>query len=139
MEADNSFKHENLNKYTEGASVRANSFGGYFMTLNPTQEKIASILLEYEETKKKLALLKAELSRAGEMFSNLAKALIHDPGAIFFTGGVMSKRMGQHPNEYHAEQIDGEKLKKMVSDYITAETELERLKKERTDLGYPVS
>lgn len=109
------------------------------MPLNPEQEKIATILYEYEETKKSLALKKAEATRIGNLFSVMSSCLLQAPSYIRFEWEVVPPQFGDRGQVFNTEDFNGEKIKALSGEIRELEMKLMSLTQERKQLGYPVS
>jgi len=111
-----------------------------FMVLEPSQEKIATILFEYEQTRKELSLRRAEASRLGQVLISAGRALSQTPGYVRFLGDSIPEaycnpRIG---GDYNPEDFDGGKLKALTFEVRELEMKQARLAIEKESLGYSV-
>jgi hypothetical protein len=112
-----------------------------FKDMDENQVKVAAILYEYEETKKQLALKSAEAARLALVFSNLGEALSANPACVSFRGDTIPLELSSHAphGPFSVADFDAEKVREVTKQIRELELRLARIKKERTDLGYPVS
>lgn len=111
-----------------------------FMVLDANQEKIATILYEYEQTKKELALKRAEAARLGQLLISIGSTLNQNPAYVKFLGEPVpmpysSANMGA---AFNVEDLDGGKIKALTAEIRELEIKLNRLATGRNNLGYPV-
>jgi hypothetical protein len=122
-----------------------------FMTLDANQEKIATILLEYEDTKRQLALKISEAKRMSSLFASIAASLEQNPAYIKFAGeSLPAPYSSEAPAEgnklpafgpepvFKVEDFDGKKIKALTAEIRLLEIKLKALQSERENLGYPL-
>ena len=108
------------------------------MPLTPDQEKIATILYEYEETNKRLAFKEAEASRIGSLFNTMATALLQSPACIIFERESVPIQFGDRGRLFKVEDFNVERIKALAGEIRALEMRLSKLTQERQQLGFPV-
>jgi len=110
------------------------------MVSEPSQEKIATILFEYEQTKRELSLKRAEAHRLGEVLISAGKALSQTPAYVRFLGDSIPETYCNPGigGDYNPKDFDSAKLMALTFEIRELEMKQARLAIERESLGYPV-
>ncbi len=110
------------------------------MLMDENQTKIAAILYEYEDIKKRLALKTAEAQGAAVLFTNLGKALSENPAYVSFRGDEIPPEVSSRTpfGQFNDSDFDARRIRELTKQIRDLQLELNRLTKQRTDLGYPV-
>lgn len=106
------------------------------MALDENQAKIATILYEYEETKKRHALKRAEIGRVATAFAELGLLLGQNPLSVYFTGDRVPMEFAANRRSFEPNEFDVDRLRASLAEFRELELKQARLAKERTSLGY---
>jgi hypothetical protein len=106
-----------------------------------TQEKqlaiIGKVFSDKRQAEKKLAMLKEEAKRYGEVLGTLAGFLHGNVEYIWFDG-VSTNENYPHPrgDSFSVEDVDGRKIAQLTSEIRNTKDEIKRLSQQARDLGF---
>jgi len=110
------------------------------MVLDPSQEKIATVLFEYEQAKRELGFRKREANRVGQLLISAGKTLSQTPGFVRFLGDTIPEQY-RNPaigGDFDPKDFDSGKLMALTFGIRELEMKLALLATERQNLGYPL-
>jgi predicted trehalose synthase len=113
-----------MNMLERSTSSGYDVHGGYFMSDEQQDAVIGRVLRELKEAKQKLARLRAEADRIGQALGRIGQTLVSNPQSLVFASGSIN--VPTH-----------EELASLTNDIRNTMQEVDRLKQQASDLGFP--
>lgn len=100
---------------------------------------VGRVMREHKENEEQIGKLFSEAAKLGNKLNQVGQALVTHPEGVCPDGSELDIRYTQLRVSFSASDFDVAKLTALTNDYRAALQERERLERQLTQLGFPVS